>query len=128
MNSLLFPIYQHKIKKKKTYKYVYSGKNRISTSNLLIFYRENNQNATYFGTVITRKVGNSVKRSRIKRVIVEALKRTGFNFPYGYSYVFVVKVQQTIAELQQLIEEQNMIAQKIRLRIQNNPVLKNVVI
>jgi ribonuclease P protein component len=128
VNSFLFPIYKHKIKKTKTYKYVYNGKNRITTNNLLIFYRENQENTRYFGVSITRKVGNSVVRSRIKRILLEALKGTGYHFPNGYSYVFVVKIQQKIASLKELIQEQIIIANKVMERLENQTSKNQILI
>jgi ribonuclease P protein component len=89
-NCFMFPIYNRKITTSAQYKFVYNG-HKIYTNHFNIFFRFNNQNYNYFGISISKKVGNSVVRHRLKRWILENLKIHGIQYPSSYNVVFMAK-------------------------------------
>jgi len=60
----------------------------------LVLYRSFNQLPTYrVGISVSKKVGNSVVRSRVKRLVKEVCRLHPEKFVQGYDYVFVARVR-----------------------------------
>lgn len=54
---------------------------------------------------ITRKVGNAVRRNRIRRCIREAFRLHRELFPAGFDYVFIVKKDAAIQGTGDVLDE-----------------------
>ncbi len=57
----------------------------------VIFYVKNGLSYTRFGITVSKKVGNSVVRHRVKRLFVEAFRRMPQDIPPGYDLVIIAK-------------------------------------
>ena len=117
MVDTIYPIYHRKIVKSSQYKFVYTGKNRISNENFNIFFRFNNQSFSYFGISISKKTGNSPQRHLFKRWILESLKEVGYEFPISYNIVFSIKSDHKIQNFLQVKKELISIAHRIFKKI-----------
>ena len=79
-----------RLKKNKDFLKVYSKKQSYGCKNLVIYYLKNDENCFRVGFSISKKVGNAVKRNKIRRYLKETLKNLE---PIGQTQdiVFVVK-------------------------------------
>lgn len=97
-----------KIKKEKEFKYIYN-KNKLHTNYLIIFFAKNNNNIKKFGFVTSKKVGNAVKRNRIRRILKEIIRLNEDLFK-NYSFVFVAKsILKNIENINYKILEQDLL-------------------
>ena len=78
-----------KLKKTKDFNRVYNKGRKKSGKYLLLF--ENKAGEQRFGVVASKKTGNSVYRSRAKRLIREAIRNNESWFQDDREYVFVMK-------------------------------------
>ena len=56
-----------------------------------IYIEDSGENIYHFGISVSKKVGNSVVRSRSKRLIYEAYRLNYHELKPGYDYVFVAR-------------------------------------
>ena len=88
-----------KIKKNNEFRLVYR-KGKSFSNNLLVLYVFNNRKNKYenrepfsrVGVSVSKKVGNSVVRSRVKRLIVESYRLNNSNIVEGNDLVFIARV------------------------------------
>ena len=78
-----------KLKKTRDFNRVYNKGKKKSGKYLLLF--ENKAGEQRFGVVESKKTGNSVYRSRAKRLIREAIRNNESLFQDDREYVFVMK-------------------------------------
>ncbi len=72
---------------KKVYKY---GKNYYNR-NLIMYVMKNELENTRIGFTVSKKVGNSVVRNRVKRRIKEIVRRNLRNIKEGYDIILIPK-------------------------------------
>jgi len=70
--------------------------NRVTTKNLILFSKPNNFRRRRLGITVSKKVGNSVRRNRLKRVIREVFRKNKELFPYSFDVVVIVKRTENI--------------------------------
>lgn len=88
-----------KIKKNNEFRLVYR-KGKSFSNNLLVLYVFNNRKNRYengepfsrVGVSVSKKVGNSVVRSRVKRLIVESYRLNCSDIARGNDLVFIARV------------------------------------
>lgn len=88
----------YRLKKNNEFKLVYR-RGKSSANNLLVLYVfNNNRNKTKDGEAynkvgisVSKKVGNSVVRSRSKRLITESYRLNEEQLKKGYDFVFVAR-------------------------------------
>jgi len=68
---------------------VYGARARASDGRLVVYARQNGLDATRLGLSVGRRVGGSVQRNRIKRLLREAFRHARAEFPPGYDVVIV---------------------------------------
>ncbi len=64
---------------------------KLATKNLVILYIKNKHGRTRLGVAVSKKVGNSVRRNKLKRFIKEAFRRNRQVFPMNFDVVVIPK-------------------------------------
>ncbi|MFU0824537.1 ribonuclease P protein component [Clostridium sp.] len=84
---------KYKIRKNVEFRRVYRRGKSYSNSLLVLYVFRNNMNldTTRVGISVSKKVGNSVVRSRVKRLISESYRLNRENLKNGYDLVFVAR-------------------------------------
>ena len=80
-----------RLKKRHEYRQVQLTGRRIHTPHFLIVLKPNHSQRTRLGITVTKKVGNAVKRNRIKRVVREVFRQNRTLFPEAHDVVFIAK-------------------------------------
>ncbi|MFW6146954.1 MAG: ribonuclease P protein component [Thermodesulfobacteriota bacterium] len=62
---------------------------RIRTQNFTLIEQPNGGDITRLGITVSKKVGNSVKRNRLKRLIREFFRNHKHQIPTGYDIVII---------------------------------------
>jgi len=68
---------------------VYAARARVSDGRLVVYARPNGRPTTRLGLSVGRRVGGSVARTRIRRLLREAFRRARAEWPRGYDLVIV---------------------------------------
>lgn len=77
---------------------VYTGKQRAGDRNLLVFGARNSVGVTRLGLSVSRRHGNAVVRSRLKRLLREAFRLSQHDLPAGLDLVLIPR-EGTTAEV-----------------------------
>ena len=80
-----------RLKKRYEFRQVQLTGRRIHTPHFLIVVQPNALENTRLGITVTKKVGNAVRRNRIKRVVREVFRRNRHLFPPSHDVVFIAK-------------------------------------
>lgn len=80
-----------RMKNNTQFDYIFKKGQILKNSKLLIFYSKNKSKFSKFGIVVSKKIGNSVTRNRVKRLIRECIKSSINNFNMHYNYIFVAR-------------------------------------
>ena len=88
--SYRFP-HAHRLHGARAFRTVYDAKVRKHAGPLTVFCRPNGLGHGRLGLSVSRKVGNAVRRSRVKRMLREAFRLTGPERPAGFDLVVVVR-------------------------------------
>lgn len=84
-----------KIKKNKDFKLVYRKGKSYADSNLVVYVMKNNENKekdiNRVGITVSKKVGKSVVRNRVRRIIYECYRLEFLNIKSGYDFVIIAR-------------------------------------
>lgn len=80
------------LKKNKDFKKVYDEGKSIANRYLVLYVKENNLGRNRVGISVSKKVGNSVVRHRLKRLVREGCRLQEECFHSGFDLVFIVRV------------------------------------
>ena len=80
-----------RMKSNTQFNYIFKNGKTLKNSKLLIFYSQNKTKTSKFGIVVSKKIGNSVTRNKIKRLIRESIRQNINNFKNTYNYIFVAR-------------------------------------
>ena len=100
---------EERILKKKEFISLKLHGRRYYTNNFVVIIRENRGNITRLGITVSKRIGNSVKRNRIKRLIREFFRLNKQKIPKGYDLIITAlkgnntfdffKVQEELGDL-----------------------------
>jgi ribonuclease P protein component len=79
------------LKKNNDFKSVYSLKESYANKLLVMYIRKNDENKNRLGISVSKKVGNSVIRHRITRLIRESYRKYEKNIESGYDIVIIAR-------------------------------------
>lgn len=81
----------NKITKNKDYKKVYNYGKSVADRYLVLFFLVNNLETSRFGFTVSKKIGNAIKRNRVRRLFKEACRLNLNRFPIGFDYVILAR-------------------------------------
>lgn len=79
------------LKKSEDFKKVYSEKKSYANKYLVLYIRENHLDRSRLGISVSKKVGNSVVRHRLARLVRESFRLNEKSFMTGYDLVVVLR-------------------------------------
>lgn len=80
------------LKKNFEFKRVYKYGRSIVNRYIVVYYMKNKKNYNRIGITVSKKVGNSVTRNRVRRLIKESLLQIEENLVNGYDIVIIARV------------------------------------
>ena len=80
---------RERIKKSSNFRYVYNKGKSLSDKNLVLYAARNGKPYNKVGLSVSKKIGNSVTRNRVRRLVKEAYRLNKEIFKVGYDLVFV---------------------------------------
>ena len=84
--------YSESLKKNSDFKKVYNEGKSTANRHLVLYVRENDLGRNRVGISVSKKVGNSVVRHRLCRLIREGYRLQEELFRIGYDMVFIVRI------------------------------------
>jgi len=81
----------HRLKKNVEFQRTYRNGSYIATKALVAYVKPNNLKETRIGITVSKKYGKSVKRNRIRRLIIESYRLLKDKVKPGYDIVFVAR-------------------------------------
>lgn len=79
------------LKKNHQFRLVYNRGRSIANKYLVMYVLKNNTEANRLGISVSKKIGNSVVRSRVTRLIREAYRLSESNVKAGYDIVVIAR-------------------------------------
>ncbi len=70
---------------------VYRKGKSVPSRHVVIFYRRTRRPETRIAFLASKKVGNSVKRNRARRLMRAALRNSGIQLEPGVDYIFIAR-------------------------------------
>ena len=111
---------QHKMQGKsvlnrqKEFDAVYKKGKSQPSKYVILFYKKNNLGRTRISYLASKKVGNSVKRNRARRLMREAVRLSGPDIATGYDLVFIARQTITEAGVRDVIESVSTVLRRSR--------------
>ena len=81
----------YRIRKNVEFRNIYRRGKSLSNQLLVLYVYKNGRNTNRRGISVSKKVGSSVIRSRVKRLITEAYRLNEASLKTGYDFVFVAR-------------------------------------
>lgn len=91
-----------RIKKNSQFRYIYKRGKSFLDENLVVYLFRNNKNTNRVGISVSKKVGNSVRRNRVKRLIRESYRLSKDSFKKGYDIIVVARVRANSADFKKI--------------------------
>ncbi|MHC4779520.1 MAG: ribonuclease P protein component [Planctomycetota bacterium] len=83
-----------RIRKGKEYDRVFQEGKKVSDGAVMVVFAPNGIPHSRFGILAGKKLGNAVKRNRVKRIFREAFRLSRIELPVGYDFVVVPRRMQ----------------------------------
>ena len=87
---------------KKNFSTIYKRGKSVGDRYVVLFYRRNGLDYNRTAFLASKKVGNSVKRNRARRLMKESYRLTGLDSPCGYDFFFIARSTIENAKCQQV--------------------------
>lgn len=84
--------YSEALKKNEDFKEIYRTGKSYANKYLIMYVKKNNNNNNRIGISVSKKVGNSVIRHRITRLVRESYRLSEDNFVNGLDIIVVARV------------------------------------
>ncbi len=108
--------FSESLKKNYQFRIVYKKGKSLANRNLVMYTHKNNLKINRLGISVSKKVGNSVVRSRVTRLIRESYRLSENKLVSGYDIVVIARGSmngnsyiETNKSMQQLFRRQNLI-------------------
>lgn len=79
------------LRKKSDFDLIYKNGKSIGDRFIVLFFRENGLNLNRTGFLASKKVGNSVKRNRARRLMRECYRNIAYKLPEGYDFIMIAR-------------------------------------
>ena len=79
------------LRRKKDFTAIYNRGKSIGDRYVVLFFRKNNLPYNRMAFLASKKVGNSVKRNRARRLMKESYRLTEMKLPEGYDFIFIAR-------------------------------------
>lgn len=93
------------LKKKWQFSRLYRKGNYFAGKYLVLYIIKNQKNINRLGITVSKKVGKSVKRNRIRRLIKENYRKYEFYIVKGHDIVFVARSYETMPDFYSIKKE-----------------------
>ncbi len=90
------------IKKNYEFRSLYSRGKSLAMPHLVVYYRKNRRDHNRLGISVTSKLGNAVKRNRVRRRLREIYRTNEQKLKVGYDIIIVSRVKARYADYQTL--------------------------
>ena len=81
----------YRMKKNSQFDYVFKNGKTLKHGKLLVFYSKSKLKSPKIGIVVSKKIGKSVTRNHVKRLMREAIQHNWSSLNSSYNYVFVAR-------------------------------------
>lgn len=108
------------LKKNYQFRFVYNKGKSIANRFLVMYVVRNNKDSDYLGVSVSKKVGKSVVRSRVSRLIKENIRLMEKDIRKGYDIVVIARVAAKDADFWEIKKSLNMLLSKHRLIAEKN--------
>lgn len=89
---------EERIKRNSHFRYIYNRGKSISNDTLVLYILKNKKSINRVGISVSKKVGNSVVRNRVKRLIRESYRLNRHNFINGHDFIFIARQKSSSAD------------------------------
>lgn len=103
---------EERLRKNYEFKRVYQGGKSRAAKNAVIYFRKNEYGYNRLGISISKKVGKSVVRHRLKRLFKEAILRLKDDMQKGYDIVIVARKGAAVLEFADVLGEMTLLLQR----------------
>ena len=79
------------LRKKSDFSAIYNKGKSVGDRYVVLFYRKNGLTYNRTGFLASKKVGNSVKRNRARRLMKEAYRTFFGELPQGYDFIIIAR-------------------------------------
>ena len=111
MGSFKFPKNEKILNRADFVKLNRSGK-RLYTKHFTLITKQNGQGVTRLGVTVSKKIGNAVKRNRVKRLIREFFRLNKTLFPQEHDIVIIAKKNASHLDFWKIKEELGIVFDK----------------
>lgn len=80
-----------RVKARSDFLRISSASRRVHTPHFVVLVAGRPDEATRLGITVTKKIGNSVARNRVRRLVREVFRRNGDLFPAGSDVIFIAR-------------------------------------
>lgn len=86
---------KYRLRKNNEFRHVYDRGDSFANKYIVMFFIKNNLGFNRVGFATTKKLGNSVTRSKFKRRMKESFRLNSTKFKQGYDIVFLARANAT---------------------------------